>query len=176
LDLRATFALTFAGIAEFSAPENSGGGGLSGSPPRAILRPMKTFGQLWTLVLAGPGTEREASSVVGSVVNRAARTAHRERVWAVVTEQDRRELKGPLWFLPASNFVVVPDHASTIYGIVQGLLRILQRDPAARVVLLPERQSRTLDSLRVMAGSARELLDLYRDALPQNEQRQELVA
>jgi hypothetical protein len=127
---------------------------------------MKTFGQLWTLVLAAQGAGRVASSVLGPVVNRAARTAQRERVWAVVTEQDRRELKGPLWFLPASNLVVVPEHASTVYGIVIGLTRILQRDPAARVALLPG----------VVTGSARELLDFYREALPQAELQQELVA
>jgi hypothetical protein len=173
---------------------------------------MKNFGQLWTLLLAAGGTEREASSLLGSVVNRAARAAHRDRVWAVVTQQDRRELKGPLWFLPASNFVVLPERGSTIYGIVMGLLRILQRDPAARVVLVPEPKARNPDCSGIVAGSASELLrliegrvpditaqveavaretnadaeaelnarlqglDFYRDVLPQNEQRQELVS
>ena len=98
---------------------------------------MKNFGQLWALVLATERTEREANSLLGYVVNRAAKTAHRERVWAVVTQQHRRQLKGPLWFLPASNFIVLPEPASTTFGIIMGLLRIVQRDPAARVVVLP---------------------------------------
>lgn len=98
---------------------------------------MKNFGQLWALVLAAEGSEREANSLLGYVLNRAARTAHRERVWAVVTQQHRRQLKGPLWFLPASNFIVLPEPGSTTFGIIMGLLRILQRDPAARIVVLP---------------------------------------
>jgi len=98
---------------------------------------MKNFGQLWALVLAAEGSEREASSLLGYVMNRAARTAHRERVWAVVTQQHRRQLKGPLWFLPASNFIVLPEPGSTTFGIIMGLLRILERDPAARILVLP---------------------------------------
>lgn len=98
---------------------------------------MKNFGQLWALVLAAEGTEREANSLLGYVLNRAAKTAHRERVWAVVTQQHRRQLKGPLWFLPASNFIVLPEPSSTTFGIITGLLRILQRDPAARIMVLP---------------------------------------
>ena len=98
---------------------------------------MKNFGQLWALVLATERSEREESSLLGYVVNRAARTAHRERVWAVVTQQHRRQLKGPLWFLPASNLIALPEPASTTFGIIMGLLRILQRDPAARVLVLP---------------------------------------
>lgn len=98
---------------------------------------MKNFGQLWALVLAAQGTEREANSLLGYVLNRAARTAHRERVWAVVTQQHRRQLKGPLWSLPASNLIVLPEPGSTTFGIIMGLLRILQRDPAARIVVLP---------------------------------------
>lgn len=98
---------------------------------------MKNFGQLWALVLATEETNRGANSLLGYVVNRAARTAHRERVWAVVTQQHRRQLNGPLWFLPASNFVVLPEPGSTTFGIIMGLLRILERDPAARIVVLP---------------------------------------
>lgn len=98
---------------------------------------MKNFGQLWALVLATESSERDANSLLGYVVNRAARTAHRDRVWAVVTQQHRRQLKGPLWFLPASNLIALPEPASTTFGIIMGLLRILQRDPAARVLVLP---------------------------------------
>jgi mannose-1-phosphate guanylyltransferase len=98
---------------------------------------MKNFGQLWALVLATQRIEHEADSLLGYVVNRAAKTAHRERVWAVMTQQHRRKLKGPLWFLPASNFIALPEPASTTFGIIVGLLRILQRDPAARILVLP---------------------------------------
>ena len=101
---------------------------------------MKNSGQVWALVLAAERTEREGNSSLDYVLNRAARTAHRERVLAVVTQEHRQQLKGPLWFLPASNFVVLPEHGSTTYGIVMGLLRILQRDAAARVVLVPNRK------------------------------------
>ncbi len=98
---------------------------------------MKNFGQLWALVLATQSSEGDANSLLSYVVNRAARTAHRDRVWAVVTRQPRRQLKGPLWSLPASNLIALPEPASTTFGIVVGLLRILQRDPAARILVLP---------------------------------------
>lgn len=104
-------------------------------------RAMKNSGQTWALVLAADETEPEARQLLDSVVNRAVRTANRERVLAVVTQQDRRHLKGPLWFLPASNFVVLPDGESKSYGIVMGLQRILERDPAARVVLVPSQEA-----------------------------------
>lgn len=129
---------------------------------------MKNFGQLWALVLATEGTERQADSLLSYVVNRATKTAHRERVWAVVTQQHRRQLTGPLWFLPASNFIVVPEPASTTFGIIMGLLRILQRDPAARVLVLAgvEPQARDLDFPGIVAGSARALLRLIERRVP----------
>ena len=99
-------------------------------------------------------------------MNRAARTAHRKRVWAVVTQERRRQLKGPLWFLPASNFVVLPDGGSTTYGVIMGLLRILERDPAAKVVLVPGSQAHELDFAGILAGSARELLQLIEVRVP----------
>jgi hypothetical protein len=107
---------------------------------------MKNFGQLWALVLAAGDDDREVESTSAStgsaallsgVLHRAAAVAHRARVWAVVTQQRRRRLEGPLWFVPASSFIVLPEHGSTTYGILMGLLRILQRDPAARIVVLP---------------------------------------
>jgi len=63
---------------------------------------MKNSGQTWALLLAADETEPEASQLLDSVVNRAVRTAHRERV--------------------------------------------LERDPAARVVLVPSQEARDLDS------------------------------
>ena len=119
---------------------------------------MKNSGQTWALLLAADETEPEASQLLDSVVNRAVRTAHRERVLAVVTQRDRRHLKGPLWFLPASNFVVLPDGENKTYGIVMGLRRILERDPAARVVLVPSQEAHDLDSACAVAESASTLL------------------
>ena len=119
---------------------------------------MKNFGQLWALVLATGDNNREAdatsastdravtmqrdspgeaATLLSGALHRATAVAHRARVWAVVTQQRRQRLEGPLWFVPASSFVVLPEHGSTTYGILMGLLRILQRDPAARIVVLP---------------------------------------
>ena len=106
---------------------------------------MKNFGQLWALVLATGDQDGEAdaasvstaATLLSGALHRAASVAHRARVWAVVTQQRRQRLEGPLWFVPASSFVVLPEHGSTTYGILMGLLRILQRDPAARIVVLP---------------------------------------
>ena len=136
---------------------------------------MRNSGQLWALVLAAEETEREAGQLLDSVVNRAVRTAHRERVLAVVTQQHRRHLKGPLWFLPASNFVVLPDGRDETYGIVMGLLRILERDPAARVVLVPGPDAHDLDSACSLAGSARTLLRQIEERVPDITARVEWV-
>jgi mannose-1-phosphate guanylyltransferase len=45
-------------------------------------------------------------------------------------------LDGPLWSLPASHFVVLPRHRGTAQAILEALLRIQERDPAARIVML----------------------------------------
>jgi mannose-1-phosphate guanylyltransferase len=104
---------------------------------------MKNFGQPWALVLAPGDNDSDVdapsafAALLRGVLNRAAAFADRAHIWAVVTQQRRQRLEGPLWFVPASSFVVLPEHGSTTYGILMGLMRIAQRDPAARIVVLP---------------------------------------
>ncbi len=95
---------------------------------------MKNFGQPWALVLAPGDNDSDVdapsafAALLRGVLNRAAAFADRAHIWAVVTQQRRQRLEGPLWFVPASSFVVLPEHGSTTYGILMGLMRIAQRD------------------------------------------------
>lgn len=99
-------------------------------------------GQLWVLVLAaGEGGDTGHATTTGAslreVLNLATAVAPRRRICAVVTQEQRRRMEGPLWFLPASNVVAQPPRGGNAYGILLTLLRIAERDPGARIVLLP---------------------------------------
>jgi mannose-1-phosphate guanylyltransferase len=82
------------------------------------------------------GPSHSSTALLRYVLNRAAKTSHRERILAVLSQRHRQRLQGPLWFLPASSFIVLPERGSTTFGILVGLLRIVQRDPAARILVL----------------------------------------
>lgn len=115
-------------------------------------------GHTWALVLAaGEGsrlrsftTTREGVSVpkqfcslrggpslLHEALQRAAAVAAPERQCTVVAEAHRAWWQGSLDFMPASNIVVQPRNRGTAIGILLPLLHILERDPEARVVLLP---------------------------------------
>jgi hypothetical protein len=124
-------------------------------------------------------------------LDRAAALASRPRICAVVTQEQRRRLESsPLWFLPESNVFAHPEKVGTAHGILLALLRISERDPEARVVLLPSTQhthdegsflelvERVPDARAdpvVAAGSLERLtlpyLDFRRDVLPGEKRR-----
>lgn len=81
---------------------------------------------------SGPTLLREA-------LQRAYGIAPRRRTCVVVADQHARWWN-PLELeleLPAGNVIVQPENRGTANGILLALLQILERDPAARVVLLP---------------------------------------
>lgn len=76
-------------------------------------------------------------SLLQEALHRAQSVVARERVCAVVAQQHRRWWQGTLWSLPTSNIVVQPRNRGTANGILLPVLRILARDPLARIVVLP---------------------------------------
>lgn len=76
-------------------------------------------------------------SLLQETLRRAEIVAPRSRIATVVAEQHRRWWEGPLWSLRASNVVVQPENRGTANGILLPLLFLMERDPLARVVLLP---------------------------------------
>jgi len=76
-------------------------------------------------------------SLLQEALHRAEAVAPRQRICTVVAAQHRRWWEGPLWSLPDANIIVQPENCGTANGILLPLLHIIERDPDARVVLLP---------------------------------------
>ncbi|MFL6618482.1 MAG: sugar phosphate nucleotidyltransferase [Povalibacter sp.] len=76
-------------------------------------------------------------SLLQEALYRAEAVAPRQRICTIVAEQHRRWWEGPLWSLNASNIIVQPENRGTANGLLLPLLHIAQRDPDARVVILP---------------------------------------
>jgi len=76
-------------------------------------------------------------SLLQEALHRAQAVAPRERICTVVAENHRRWWQGTLWSLPAANIFVQPANRGTAIGILMPVLRILARDPLARIVFLP---------------------------------------
>jgi mannose-1-phosphate guanylyltransferase len=105
-------------------------------------------------------------SLLHESLRRAGAVAAREHICTVVAEQHREWWEGPLQSLPRSNIIVQPQNRGTANGILLPLLHILERDPDARVVLLPSDHyvrdeevlarslRRTLAQLQVLKRSA----------------------
>ena len=79
----------------------------------------------------------EGPSLLEEALRRGESVADRSRICAVVAEQHRRWWQGALGSLPARNVIVQPENRGTANGILLPLMRILLRDPSARIVLLP---------------------------------------
>ena len=78
----------------------------------------------------GPSLLREA-------ISRAARVAAPERLCAIVSAQHSRWWTAQLDGLKRRNIIVQPENRGTAIGILLPLLTLLERDPRARVVILP---------------------------------------
>lgn len=115
-------------------------------------------GQTWALVLAaGEGSRlrslttnaagvavpkqfcslRGGFSLLHEALQRAEAVTSRERICTIVAEQHREWWEGSLESLPRANVIVQPHNRGTANGILLPLLHILERDPEARIVLLP---------------------------------------
>lgn len=76
-------------------------------------------------------------SLLDEALRRAGAIAAPERTCAVVGEPHRLWWAGQLEPLPESNVIVQPQNRGTANGVLRSLLWIAQRDPAARVVMIP---------------------------------------
>ncbi|HYL17633.1 MAG TPA: sugar phosphate nucleotidyltransferase [Burkholderiales bacterium] len=95
--------------------------------------------------LNGDGTLLQAA------IQRAGHIVVRERVCVIVAEQHRGYWQRMLWTLPSSNVIVQPRNCGTAIGILLCVLRILERDPLARIVFLPA--DHYVGEEKVLAGS-----------------------
>jgi mannose-1-phosphate guanylyltransferase len=75
-------------------------------------------------------------SLLDEAFQRAARVAPWERICSVVAERHRRWWSGRLP-IRSENVIVQPENRGSAIGILLPLLHIIERDPRARVVLLP---------------------------------------
>lgn len=119
---------------------------------------MHDGGRTWTLVLAaGEGTRlqrltttasgvaipKQFCSLYGglSLLHEALRRADgisaRERICTVVARHHRQWWESALGSMPEDNVIVQPENRGTGNGILLPLLHILERDPEARIILLP---------------------------------------
>lgn len=80
----------------------------------------------------GPGP-----SLLRKSVERAAALVPKSRIVAVVTESQRQWWASELDDLPEANIVVQPRNRGTAPAVLWSLLRILNEDPEARVMVLP---------------------------------------
>ncbi|MFI4889432.1 MAG: sugar phosphate nucleotidyltransferase [Steroidobacterales bacterium] len=126
--------------------------------PVMETRPMHGDGPTWALVLAaGEGSRlrsltttdagtsipkqfcslRDGPSLVQEALVRAQMLTLPRNVCAIVAAQHERWWLPQLASLPAANIFVQPLNRGTANGILLPLLLLLERDPGARVVLLP---------------------------------------
>ena len=111
----------------------------------------------WALVLAagegsrlraltthrGVAVPKQFCSLVGGpslleeAIRRAEAIVPRQRVCTIVAEHHRVWWEEALRFMPKRNVIVQPQNRGTAVGLLLPLLHIAQRDPQARVVILP---------------------------------------
>ena len=98
-------------------------------------------------------------SLLHDALRRAEAAAVQDRICTVVAEKHRRWWADCLDPLPAGNVIVQPSNRGTANGILLPLLSILNRDPGARLVLLPSDhhvrdEALLARALRASAGSS----------------------
>jgi mannose-1-phosphate guanylyltransferase len=140
---------------------------------------VKTLQRTWAIVLAaGDGTRLASlttdehgnsvpkqfcsldggSSLLHEAMHRARHIAPRERLCVIVAEHHRRYWQSALWAMPMSNIIVQPRNCGTANGILLATLKILERDPLARIVFLPA--DHFVRDEAALAGSLREVATL----------------
>lgn len=119
---------------------------------------MKTRQRTWAIVLAGGDGTRLSTlttdahgnavpkqycsldgdgSLLQDALLRARSVAPRSRSCVIVSAQHRRYWQSALWAVPQGNVIVQPRNCGTAIGILLALLRIVERDPFARIVFVP---------------------------------------
>lgn len=151
------------------------------------LKDKNIVGNVWPLVLAaGDGTRLQGllketygfsvpkqycslygrSSLLEETLERAGKIASDDHLCTVVASQHRQWWKLPLSTVAKDNIFVQPENRGTANGILWPLLHIIQRDPDARIVLLPsdhhiEDEPLLVDSIRQAIAQ----LDVHPDAV-----------
>jgi len=96
-----------------------------------------------TTTPAGIAIPKQFCSLTGdrtlleNTLHRAGSIAPRQRVCAVVAAHHRQWWQKPLWSAPEANVIIQPSNLGTANGILLPLCYVLERDPGARVVILP---------------------------------------
>ena len=80
---------------------------------------------------------RDGPLLLEEAVRRASTVASVQFTCAVVAEQHRRWWEPVLWPLAPPNVFVQPENRGTAIGILLPLLHIVERDPHARLIVLP---------------------------------------
>lgn len=104
---------------------------------------------------------RGGRSLMGDAIARAARIVPRKRIVVIVAEEHRAFWTPELAGFPAQNVVVQPRNRGTAAGVLLPLLTILDRDPGARVAVIPsdhfvEREEVLEASVRIALSSLEE--------------------
>jgi len=99
----------------------------------------------------------EGPSLLHEALSRAAAVAKTSRTCAVVAEQHRQWWTGALGSLPVGNVIVQPQNRGTANGILLPVLHILEREPDARIVLLPSDHHVRQES--ILAASLRKAVE-----------------
>jgi mannose-1-phosphate guanylyltransferase len=80
---------------------------------------------------------RGGRTLLGDAIARAARIVPRKRIVVVVAAEHRSFWAQELAGIPAENVIVQPRNRGTAAGILLPLLTVMERDPGARVAVLP---------------------------------------
>jgi mannose-1-phosphate guanylyltransferase len=104
---------------------------------------------------------RGGRSLLGDALARAGRCAPRKQIVVVVAEEHRRFWESELADMPPENVVVQPRNCGTAAGILLPVLSVLERDPEARLAILPSdhfvaREYVMAESLRLALASLEE--------------------
>lgn len=107
---------------------------------------------------------RGGPSLLQEALQRAAAIASRGRICTIVAAQHRHWWQRPLESLSAANVIVQPKNRGTALGLLLPIANIAERDPDARIVVLPSdhhvRDEATLASaLRLTTGRLRDDTD-----------------
>ncbi|PZN29328.1 MAG: hypothetical protein DIU71_14660 [Proteobacteria bacterium] len=76
-------------------------------------------------------------SLLHEALQRAEAVAAREHICTIVAAQHRRWWEHSLRHMSSANVIVQPENRGTGNGILLPLLHIMERDPEARIILLP---------------------------------------
>jgi mannose-1-phosphate guanylyltransferase len=105
-------------------------------------------------------------SLLQEALQRAATVAPMTRVCTVVAAQHRHWWTSMLSYLPERNVIVQPQNRGTAHGILLPLLRVLDRDPDATLVMLPaDHYLRDEDVMIAALRQASELAHANPDAI-----------